>query len=284
MKKKIDRKTVLDANIQVHSALATSGEYNRSPHFLPENQENVRNILITICEEFFPESKPEMVLDIGCGTGFIINLVHDLFDTVHGVDITEEMMAQVDLSPGNIKLFKSAAESTPFEDNTYDLVTAYSFLDHLVSYEPVLEETFRLLKPGGVFYSDLNPNRYFSNRMKVIEASRQDGLPEVVAREIRGMLHNGEYYQENFGIDSETLENAEPIKSFGHGIDPHELMETARKIGFTKTEFSPAWFLGQAHVTHNLSRTMAENVDQYLHSVLPASLDLFKYLRFVLVK
>ncbi|MBT8353053.1 MAG: class I SAM-dependent methyltransferase [Xanthomonadales bacterium] len=284
MGKKIDQKVVLDANIRVHSALANSGEYNRSPHFLPENQRKIRQILESICSEHFDSTPSGKLLDMGCGTGFIINLAHDLFETVHGLDITDDMMAQVDLSPGNIELFKSAAEQTPFESESYRMVTAYSFLDHLVSYEPVLLEAYRLLEPGGVFYSDLNPNRHFSNRMMNIESNVQHDLPEVVTREIRGMLHNGEFYQETFGIDSQTLENAEPIKSYEHGIDPLEFISTARKVGFQTAEFIPDWFLGQAIVTHGQSESHAETIDDYLRSILPASLDLFKYLRFLLVK
>jgi len=284
MQKKIERQVALEANIRVHSALANSGEYNQSPHFLPENQAKVRNILQALCAEHFPKLKPEKLLDMGCGTGFIINLVHDLVDTVHGVDITEAMMSQVDLSPGNIELFKSTAESTPFDDETYQMVTAYSFLDHLVSYEAVLEEAYRLLVSNGVFYSDLNPNKYFSHRMGIIENLDLDKIPGVVAREIRGMLHNGEYYQENFGIDSETLENAEPIKSFARGIDPYEFTEAARRIGFSHAEFHPDWFLGQARMIRDQSEQVADTVDGYLRSIFPASIDLFKYTRFVLVK
>ena len=284
MQKKIERQVAIEANIQVHSALANSGEYNKSPHFLPENQAKVRKVLQVLCTEHFPGLKPEKLLDLGCGTGFIINLAHDLVKVVHGVDITEAMMSQIDLSPGNIELFKSTAESTPFDDESYQMVTAYSFLDHLVSYEAVLEEAYRLLVSNGVFYSDLNPNMHFSRRMGTIENLGLGKLPEVVAREIRGMLHNGEYYQENFGIDSETLENAEPIKSFARGFDPFEFTETARRIGFSHAEFHPDWFLGQARVVHNQSEKAANTVDDYLRSIFPASIDLFKYLRFVLIK
>ena len=51
----------------------------------------------------------ENILDVGCGTGFIINLSKDLFDELHGVDATQAMLDKVDLSSGNIILHNKLA-------------------------------------------------------------------------------------------------------------------------------------------------------------------------------
>ena len=278
-----DRETAADANIQVHSALANSGEYNKSPHFRPENLKKVRAVVEKIVDSHLSNKKGRL-LDIGCGTGFMINLTHDLFTKIDGIDITLDMMKQVDLSPGNIELHESMAETTPFDKDSFDMVSAYSFLDHVVSYEEIFREAFRVLKSGGVFYSDLNPNMLFSETMQKIEQQRHDNLPHIIKREISGMLHNGEYYQENFGIDKDTLAAAEPIKSLDRGFDPYEVMETAKELGFSKSYFEVDWYLGQAQVMHERPSGENEIVESFLRSALPATINLFKYLRFVLVK
>lgn len=273
----------IKANIYVHAFLANAGEYNKSPHFRPENQEKVRNILLRLTAECGEKHK---VIDFGCGTGFMIHLMTDLFAEVHGVDITQDMMKQVDLSSGNVVLHESLAESTLFADSTFDFATAYSFMDHLVDYRAFLEEAYRVLKKGGVFYSDLNPNRDFI--MAIAGAERLAGgvlhTTPIVNREIRGALHNGEYYQQNYGMNAELLEKAEPIKTHNKGFSSVEVLEVANEIGFSDCRVEFEWFLGQAKVMHEQSHDNSNTVEQYLNTVLPVSSHLFKYLRFVFVK
>src|SRR5690606_33545266 len=149
----------------------------------------------------------DKVIDFGCGTGFIIDLVRDLFGEVHGVDITKDMMSQVDLRSGNVTLHECVAESTPFKPVTFDLATAYSFMDHLIDYRVFLSESYRVLKRGGVFYSDLNPNRDFILAIAGAEKHSDDKLPitPIVSREIQGAIRNGELYQRQYGMDPELL-------------------------------------------------------------------------------
>jgi len=282
-KSTVSKEEAIKANIYVHAFLANAGEYNKSPHFRAENQEKVRNILLRLTAECGDKQK---VIDFGCGTGFMINLMSDLFAEVHGVDITQDMMKQVDLSSGNVVLHESLAESTPFGDSTFDFATAYSFMDHLVDYRAFLEEAYRVLKTGGVFYSDLNPNRDFI--MAISAAERLAGgflhNTPIVNREIQGALHNGVYYQKNYGMDADLLEKAEPIKTHDKGFSAVEVLEVAREIGFSDCRVEFEWFLGQAKVMHEQSLADSDKVEQYLNAVLPVSSQLFKYLRFVFVK
>ncbi|WP_026604254.1 class I SAM-dependent methyltransferase [Methylomonas sp. 11b] len=279
----VSREEAINANIYVHAFLANAGEYNKSPHFRPENQEKVRNILLRLTAACREKNK---VIDFGCGTGFMIHLMHDLFGEVHGVDITQDMMKQVDLSSGNVTLHESMAESTPFSADTFDFATAYSFMDHLVDYRAFLQEAYRVLKKGGVFYSDLNPNRDFIMAIAGAEKLAGGVLPitPIVHREIQGALHNGEHYEEHYGMNAELLEKAEPIKTHDKGFSAVEVLEAARAIGFSDCRVEFEWFLGQAKVMHEQSRADADTVEQYLNAVLPVSSHLFKYLRFVFVK
>ena len=281
------RDETIKANISLHSFLINAGEYNNSPHFRPENQEKVRGILQRLTENMqVPPNTKTKVIDFGCGTGFMIHLMSNLFTEVHGVDITPDMMKQVDLSSGNVHLHESLVESTPFDKDTFDFATAYSFMDHLFDYRDFLNEAYRILKTGGTFYSDLNPNRDFILAMSHVESalSPQMAVSSIVAREIQGALHNGEHYQQQYGVDASLMEKAEPIKSIDKGFDAQEILNVAREIGFTQCNVEYEWFLGQAKVMHEQSREDSDTVEKYLNSVLPVSSPLFKYLRFVFVK
>ena len=281
----ISKDEALHANIYVHAYLANAGEYNKSPHFRPENQDKVRRILEGLAASL-PECATSKAVDFGCGTGFIINLIKDLVGEVHGVDITQDMMKQVDMSNGNITLHESTAEQTSFPDNNFDIATAYSFMDHLFDPTEFLAEAYRVLKPGGVFYSDLNPNRDFVNAIETLSHTEdlQQGVSPIVEREFQGALHNGEHYQEQFGIDADLLEKAEPGKTLSKGFEANEVILAAKEIGFTSCKVEYEWFLGQAKVIHEQPTGNSDVVENYLNSVLPASSHLFKYLRFIFKK
>ncbi len=78
-----------DANILVHSRMAARYD-EREPHFRAENQKQVRR-----CWSACVTKIGGRLLDMGCGTGFIIDLAADLFDDVRGIDITTAMLARV---------------------------------------------------------------------------------------------------------------------------------------------------------------------------------------------
>ena len=280
-----DKQKILDANIYVHAFLANTGEYQKSPHFRPENQAKVRAIIERITEPL-KTIENRKAIDFGCGTGFVIHLMKDLFDEIHGVDITQDMMKHVDLSSGNIFLHESVAENTPFESDSFDFATAYSFMDHLTDYRVFLKEAHRVLKKGGVFYSDLNPNRSFIQAMDNAESKyiNTSELSPIVKREIVGALHNGEYYKENFGMDAEMLEQAEPGKTLEKGFDAGETVKYAQSLGFSKCMVEYEWFLGQAKVMHEQSIEHSKVIEAHLNATLPVSEPLFKYLRFIFVK
>ena len=283
MSDEMTREEAIKANIYVHSFLANAGEYQKSPHFFPENIEKVKSIVKRVTEKL-PSSATAKAIDFGCGTGFMIQIMKDRFAEIHGIDITQDMMKHVDLSSGNIFLHESLAENTPFANGTFDFATGYSFMDHLFNYQDFLKEAHRVLKNGGVFYSDLNPNRDFIMAMDNFEKTGVKIVSAIVEKEIRGALHNGALYQESFGMDADFLEKAEPGKSKDKGFDANEVLATAKAIGFNDCRVEFEWFLGQGKVMHEQSLEKACIVDEYLAAVLPASSSLYKYLRFIFIK
>lgn len=264
---------VIAANQKVHSQIA--GRYNETePHFRPENQAKVRRRL-----EYLASQAPgtERMLDLGCGTGFLLNLAHDLFDLVDGIDATAAMLQRVDLSPGNITVRQGVVEDLPFADNTFDLVTAYSFIDHLADHVAVLREAFRVLKPGGKLYVDLIPNRSFWHQ--IYAAAQADNRPfdEIVEREINELVNHEQKLQDQFGIDPVDWQFTEPAKSEGKGFDATDLADQANSVGFD-SEITFEWYLGQAVAMHGTSMEAARLIDDHLRRLLPLTAPLYKYL------
>ncbi len=271
------REEIVQANIQVHTIMADS--YHQEPHFRPENRQKVRAILEQL------GGKNKKLLDLGCGTGFIIDLAKDLFHEIHGVDVTQAMLNKVDTSGGNITLHNTTAENVPFADHTFDVVSAYSFIHHLYDYKPVLQEAYRVLKPGGICYIDLEPNKLFWDAIRqIVDEGHDQPLSSHITREVNSVLHTDSKVQDQFGIDTDLFNKAEYQKNLLGGIDPHELKQFAKHTGFQSIEVTYHWFLSQGAVMHGQSFEIAQQIENYLNEIKPLSDRLFKYIRFVLVK
>lgn len=100
------------------------------------------------------------VLDIGCGTGGLALAAAGVVGPsgrVNGVDASAEMVARARRKAaraGAAVQFDSApAEALPFDDATFDAVTASLMLHHLTdaNLRSVLAEVARVLRPGGRF-------------------------------------------------------------------------------------------------------------------------------------
>lgn len=90
-------------------------------------------------------------LDLGCGSN---PSNHFNADEVYGIDI-------VDFGNPNIKVADLVIDPIPFNDNTFDYVTGFDFLEHIPRllyngrerkqpFIDIMSETWRVLKPNGI--------------------------------------------------------------------------------------------------------------------------------------
>jgi ubiquinone/menaquinone biosynthesis C-methylase UbiE len=268
---------VRDANILVHSRMAA--QYNeREPHYRPENQAAVRGRLAALRAQFGGR-----LLDVGCGTGFVIDLAADLFDDIQGIDVTAAMLARVQPRP-NVHVYRGDVRHLPFAANRFDVVSAYSFLHHLEDLRLTLAEIHRVLRPGGCLYADLEPNRHFWRNIVAVRDAVGPDASRLVQDEVASVLHTGDRVEQEFGIPSEVFDLAEYNKAVTGGIDPDECLAMAREVGFASGEATYEWFAGQGKVLHGVSAEAAATVARYLQDAVPLSRGLFKYIRFRMVK
>ena len=280
-----DRYTqVIQANIAVHSMLAAS--YARTePHFRPENLAIVDANLRRLAAETSATS----LLDLGCGTGFVINLAKHHVRRIVGVDVTRAMLDQVDRSgPAEIELHEHDTGSFQAAPGGFDLVTAYSFLHHLYDIKPTLATAARALRPGGRFYADLDPNFYFWDAISKLDAAgAADRYDPIVAREIDAVAHKDDQMNKEHGIPNAVFNDAEYGKDIAGGFKEEELRQSLLEAGFGAVTFTYYWYLGQAAVVNDAARPREERlagaalVDSVLQRVMPLSRPLFKYIGFV---
>jgi SAM-dependent methyltransferase len=87
------------------------------------------------------------ILDVGCGTGANL-LMLSKYGDAEGVDVSEDALAFC-RERGLEKVKLGAAEELPYEDGTFDLVTALDVVEHLDNDLAGLREMRRVLRPGG---------------------------------------------------------------------------------------------------------------------------------------
>lgn len=268
---------VVQANIRYHTALAERYEAAQ-PHYRPENVERVAETLVSLAAQ----TSGGALLDIGCGSGFVVGIARRSFRQVVGVDVTLPMLHRVVGRKAGVRVVLADSTRMPLRDWTFDVCVAYGVLHHLREVGPTLREAFRCLKPGGVLYTDQDPNHDYWALMH--ELAGAPALSPVVQREVEAVVRVAEALQADFGLDPETIALAEYQKVERRGFRPEELVEEMRQAGFESVETRYEWFLGQG--THDTPdwRDRVRVIDEYLRARLPATHALFKYLRVLAVK
>src|SRR5207302_9600231 len=97
--------------------------------------------------------KGETVLDVGCGTGLVTQLVAEKVGkkgSVVGIDLSARMLDLARLKArSNTTFMAVAAEHVPFRDKSFDLVTYGQSLPYLSDPIGSLEEPILLLRKTG---------------------------------------------------------------------------------------------------------------------------------------
>ena len=112
-----------------------------------------------MCREDYPQMLAELekepfdaVLDVGCGTGAVLALLHEKYPDRRyvGLDLTPEMIevARTKVAPG-MGFVVGDAESLPFDEASFDAVLCSNSFHHYPNPAAFLAGALRVLRPGG---------------------------------------------------------------------------------------------------------------------------------------
>ena len=118
-----------------------------------KNEENhwwfigTRNIIFTQIDKYIGKTNNLKILDIGCGTGIVIKRM-EKYGKVVGIDMSDESLGFCKVR-GIKSVIKADATNLPFDDNTFDLITALDVIEHIKNEDLVISEISRVLKNNG---------------------------------------------------------------------------------------------------------------------------------------
>jgi SAM-dependent methyltransferase len=109
---------------------------------------------------------PAQVLEIGCGTGFVLSGLRVMFPQakLSASDIYTESLTYAAQRVPDALLFQMDARHIPFRDE-FDLIGAFDVLEHIEDDEAVLAQLFQACKVGGGVALTVPQHRWLWSRM-----------------------------------------------------------------------------------------------------------------------
>lgn len=118
-------------------------------------EQKARRLVKTLKAHFGKRSLKDLnLLDVGSSTGIIDNFLAQHFKKVVGIDIDKEAVkfAQKHFRRNNLKFKVGDGMKLEFKDNSFDVVTCLHIYEHVPDSNKLMQEIYRVLKPGGVCY------------------------------------------------------------------------------------------------------------------------------------
>lgn len=200
-------RAVRDANRRVFESKDFDG-YEANPSiFEPSRQREIRAILAAA-------PRRDRLLDVGCGTGNVLRLARGLFGLCVGADLSLGLTRELRRREG-FPLAVSEAAFLPFREGSFDLVSMYALVHHMVDPAPVFLEAFRVLREGGRLYLDHDPNWFFGRFHHIYYRVRHADRP---------------------GFGSREAEISEWHHTRTGGLDPRRIRADLERAGFRDVE------------------------------------------------
>lgn len=150
-------------------------QFNRCAHHYLSNSPMANRDLLGLIVQLAAPAPSAHVLDVCCGAGFLLCEFAPCVEKGVGVDLSEAMLTEASRSAqglANVSFDWADAESLPFADESFDIVTCKLALHYFPKPQRAIGEMRRVAKRGGRVVlidrisSDDNRKQEFQNRIE----------------------------------------------------------------------------------------------------------------------
>jgi len=120
------------------------------------HHDEANNVTYQRCQFAYEFAKPiitgKKVLDVGCGLAYGTALMAEQASSITGIDYdqaTVEDNKNRYVSIKNLDFKQGVIPPLPFDDGSFDIITAFQFIEHIEPRKEFIKECLRVLKPGG---------------------------------------------------------------------------------------------------------------------------------------
>ena len=193
--------------------------------------------------EFLPAAKESKVLEIGSGTGFLLNKLGELYTSVQGIEVET---SAYNISDDRVSMYDG--KNIRFDDSSFDVIFSCHVIEHVEDLDYLGNEIRRVLKPGGTvihiapsstwrFFTSLFhylhlislPLKIFLKRDKTVSQRSSANYPSLKDKALyvlmaprHGLTGNRIteifYFSQNYWLKKFRAEGFSNIKVFGSGL------------------------------------------------------------------
>lgn len=121
---------------------------------------NTVNKRLSYIKREMSRAPPKSIVDLGVGVGVYAKTLSETTDRYVGIDIdTNNVKCTIHNAPKS-QCLQASAEEIPLQSGTFEMAIMIEVLEHIPDDNAAIRETFRMLKPGGVFIVTA-PNKLF---------------------------------------------------------------------------------------------------------------------------
>jgi SAM-dependent methyltransferase len=193
-----------------------------------------------------PSAGKARLLDIGCGSGTFLHLARKYGYDCHGMDVSVQAVAEAQRQYG-LDVRQGTIGSELWESGSFDGVSMFHVLEHLIDARQALEYAGRLLKPGGTLIVQV-PNAasiqagIFGRRWFGLDVPRH--LVNFTPAALTFLLHETGFrgrVESRFSLRDNPAALA---SSLAMGLDPIGRRGRGRKCSFFSNAVSEFLYLG----------------------------------------
>lgn len=121
-------------------------KYTREEYYSPLTRQRYRDLL----DSWEPYRKTNKILDIGCGTGFFLEVAKEKGWEVYGTEYTSNAIA-ICKSKG-ISMQQGKLDATHYREEMFDVITSFEVIEHINNPIEEVKNIHSILRKGGLFY------------------------------------------------------------------------------------------------------------------------------------